>query len=106
MSAKTWRAHPEATAELVHATDTYEAQREGLGEDFLASYRARYSALIHTPKVGTAERVKGREVRRGLLDGFPYAIVFVELDDEYLVVAVAYGGRKPGYWKKRLRALR
>jgi len=33
---------------------------------------------------------------------FPFAIVFVELDDHYLVVAVAHLKRKPGYWLTRL----
>jgi hypothetical protein len=33
---------------------------------------------------------------------FPYAIVFIELDDEIRVLAIAHGKRQPGYWRARL----
>jgi len=44
------------------------------------------------------------DVYRRLVDGFPFAIVYVELDAQILVLAVAHGKRRPGYWRERLRA--
>ena len=32
----------------------------------------------------------------------PFAIVYVELDTEVLVLAVAHGRRRPGYWRERV----
>ncbi|MFO0453014.1 MAG: hypothetical protein ACK52I_30875 [Pseudomonadota bacterium] len=38
-----------------------------------------------------------------LNDGFPYSVVYVERDGALLVVAVAHGARRPGYWRQRTR---
>src|SRR5262245_2227914 len=32
---------------------------------------------------------------------FPYLVVYRELTTRFLVVAVAHGKRRPGYWKRR-----
>lgn len=41
-------------------------------------------------------------VRRALVPGFPYALVFVVTDDAIDVLAVAHQHRMPGYWLYRL----
>ena len=33
---------------------------------------------------------------------FPYAVVYLELVDEIVVVAIAHSHRKPGYWRGRI----
>jgi plasmid stabilization system protein ParE len=40
--------------------------------------------------------------RRSLVNKFPYLVIFYEMPDCLLVVAVAHGRRKPGYWRRRL----
>lgn len=40
-------------------------------------------------------------VRRQLLKKFPYAVVYLELDAEIVIVAIAHGHEKPGYWRDR-----
>ena len=42
-------------------------------------------------------------VRRALVPGFPYALVFVVGEDAIEVLAVAHQHRMPGYWLYRLR---
>ncbi|MCP4594404.1 MAG: hypothetical protein GY842_27045 [bacterium] len=42
------------------------------------------------------------KVRRASLSRFPYALVFIELDEEIRVLAVAHDKRRPGYWLDRL----
>jgi hypothetical protein len=43
-------------------------------------------------------------VRRALVEGFPYALVFVVLGDSVQVLAMAHLHRIPGYWLQRLRS--
>jgi toxin ParE1/3/4 len=40
--------------------------------------------------------------RRYVLHQFPFSIIFRALPAHVLVLAVAHGHRRPGYWKKRL----
>lgn len=37
-----------------------------------------------------------------LTNRFPFTIIYVEREQEFLVIAVAHTSRKPGYWKNRL----
>ena len=43
-------------------------------------------------------------VQRRVLTGFPYSIVYVELDAEILILAVAHARRRPIYWRGRVLA--
>ncbi len=43
-----------------------------------------------------------RGVRRKLLRRFPYLVVFVELDTQVRVLAVAHAKRSPGCWLERI----
>ncbi len=38
-----------------------------------------------------------------LTNRFPFAIIYIERDQEFFVIAVAHTSRKPDYWKDRLR---
>jgi hypothetical protein len=37
-----------------------------------------------------------------LVEGFPYSIVFMVHETETVVLAIAHGKRRPGYWLRRL----
>ncbi|HRI08595.1 MAG TPA: type II toxin-antitoxin system RelE/ParE family toxin [Nannocystaceae bacterium] len=90
---------PEAEAELVEAWAWYEAQRAGLGEEFVACFEAVISIAARAPNAFPASV---GEVRRALVRRFPYG-VFYTLDGESLVVlAVAHARRRPGYWQGRI----
>jgi toxin ParE1/3/4 len=54
--------------------------------------------LTSTPGVAGARGVKRQLPRR-----FPYAVVVRERDAEIFVIAIAHHGRRPGYWRDRLR---
>ncbi len=41
-------------------------------------------------------------VRRALVKGFPYQLVFVQREDENVIIAVVHGKRRPLYWAKRV----
>jgi toxin ParE1/3/4 len=51
------------------------------------------------PPPGVAPEVGARRV---LVRGFPFGLVYVELEEEIRVIAVAHSRRRPGYWRDRV----
>lgn len=101
---KTIRVDAEAEAEIAHAIDRYEAEREGLGAEFWDELRTAMRTLEAPgpecgPVIGLPRELG---VRRKLLVRFPYAIVFVEGDTFVRVISVMHGHRRPAYWNRRL----
>ena len=101
---KSIRVDAEAEEEIGHALDHYEAEREGLGAEFLAELSAAMNTLSAPgaecgPVIGLPRELG---VRRKLLARFPYAIVFVEGDTFVRVISVMHGHRRPAYWTRRL----
>jgi hypothetical protein len=45
---------------------------------------------------------RGIELRRVVVRGFPYQLVYGALNGELIVFAVAHLHRRPGYWRARL----
>jgi plasmid stabilization system protein ParE len=90
--------HPEAQAELIAAARYYEAQAENLGLDFISAAEATYRRLVSFPESG---RPFGSRLRRVLVPGFPYGLIYRPEPDRMLVVAVAHLRRRPGYWRSR-----
>jgi toxin ParE1/3/4 len=100
------RFHPAASEEAEAAADWYFAERPGLGFDFETELSAVISLLRQrnipsTPYPGMPPR---QHLRRLLFKRFPYDIVFVERDENIVIVAIAHHARRPGYWKHRLRS--
>ena len=97
------RYDPEARAEYLDAVRWY-AQRSVAAASRFDEHVSRAEAAIREAP-GQWPRVSGvpheLDVRRRLVDGFPFAMVYIELNEEILVLAVAHGKRRPGYWRKR-----
>ncbi len=99
--------HAGATAELEleEAEDWYEEQRPGLGDDLAAEVDRALEIPRETPE--TWPRWPGSPpvpcLRRFLLTRFPYALAYVAERDRVVVLAVAHGKRRPGYWFHRLK---
>ena len=98
------RRHRAVEPEPRAAARRYEAAVPGLGSDFLDEVEAAIDAIVDRPRAWT--RIAGiaeeLEVRRFVLDRFPYYIAF--LDDErgeVFVLAVAHGKRRPLFWARR-----
>jgi plasmid stabilization system protein ParE len=102
---KPLRLDEEAEKELAFADSWYEARRPGLGGDFVAAVRTASQRIARRPKQYRLVPGVSRSlsVRRCLLRRFPYALVFVELEHEIRVLAVAHLHRRPGYWRGRLK---
>lgn len=100
----TLRLLSEAEDEARDAAQWYEDRQAGLGDRFLAALAKGMDKIERGPRRHrqVAQAPEGREVRRVLLDRFPYAVVFEVRAEELLVVAVAHTKRRPGYWRDRI----
>jgi plasmid stabilization system protein ParE len=94
----------EAESELLAAADWYEAQRAGLGRRFGAAVERALLSVAERPDAHPrAEQSSRAAVRRLLVAEFPYAIVFMRIEDRVRILAVAHLHREPGYWSHRAR---
>jgi plasmid stabilization system protein ParE len=95
---------PEAEAELREAAAWYKERSPDVARRFVREVRAFARTIARMPLRFPVllEPATSTPVRRALVSGFPYALVFVVLTDVVLVLAVAHQHRKPGYWLDRL----
>lgn len=95
-----------ADAELAEATAWYLAQalepEHGfeLAERFVAAVERGMSVIAERPELH-AEIEPG--VRRVVLRGFPYSLIYAIEPERILVLAVMHHKRSPGYWRSRSR---
>lgn len=96
--------HPEADAELQAAIGWYTQRSVSLGlrltlavDDAFARVEALPESHVEVPATGAPV-----PVRRALVHDFPYAVMFMQLDRDIHVVAIAHAKRDPGYWLGRL----
>jgi plasmid stabilization system protein ParE len=89
---------PAAAADIDDAFLWYEAQRPGLGREFLAAADALISTLAQHPLRYPIVR---RNTRRALMRRFPYAMYFRVYDEVIVVVACMHGRRNPRRWQLR-----
>lgn len=89
---------PEAEEEVLRAYAWYEAQRTGLGEEFLSCVDAVFSQICRAPEMFP---VVHEEVRRVLTRKFPYGVFYMVQDRRVVVLAVYHGSRDPSVWKQR-----
>ena len=94
-----------AAAEVVHEAEYY--FREGgtsVARGFLDDFKRTATRIVEAPQ-SFPEWPRKPGVRRALLARYPFAIGFVVgangVDDPPLVVVVAHGKRRPGYWFAR-----
>lgn len=90
--------HPEALDEYTQAVQYYMQLQTETAQAFInvvedVIFRIRESPM-HWP-------ILDGDVRRGLTQKFPYAILYSLEQDYILILAVMHCRRKPGYWKQR-----
>jgi hypothetical protein len=98
------RLHPGASADLTAAGDWYELQVPGLGLDLVEEFDRALEAIAERPATWPLWPGVSAEfgVRRFLLARFPFAVAFVVVADEVVILALAHLRRRPGYWLGRL----
>jgi len=89
---------PAAAADIEDAFEWYEAQRSGLGEEFLEMLTSSLNRIAENPQI---YQVIYRETRRALLKRFPYSVFFKEFPQVIIVVACMHSHRNPKRWQSR-----
>ncbi len=91
--------HDEADAEFQEAIDYYRGESQDLAVKF---YRQVLSALARIEAHPKAwPRVRG-QVRKCLVEDFPYKLLYTIEPDRIFVVAMMHAKRRPNYWAERL----
>jgi toxin ParE1/3/4 len=91
--------HTEAIKEFDSGIAYYEDQKIGLGLDLLSEVEEVLGKIQKNPNLGAQHTIA--EVRRYVIQRFPYLIFYVELEEFIWVIAIAHGKRRPNYWKNR-----
>lgn len=91
--------HPEAEAEFIFAVEYYEKCEKGLGYDFALEVQASVKRILSHPK---AWQVIDTNIRRCLVNRFPFGILYAHEKNEIYIVALMHLHRDPDYWKHRI----
>lgn len=83
---------------LVEAYAWYSSESRALGDSFLAETDQLVVRIGRAPRLFPAVY---RDVRRGRLRRFPYAMFYRVLDDQVWVLAVVHARRDPRVWPVR-----
>ena len=86
------RLSTEASVELVETVAFYEERKTGLGAAFANEFEKCAQLIQQFPRLG---RPIGKRLRRVLTNRFPYAVIYLERDEEFFVVALAHTSRRP-----------
>jgi toxin ParE1/3/4 len=90
--------HEVADIELNEAARYYESKVDGLGFAFLDEVERVVNLIRYNPE--SAPRIY-KVVRRKILRGFPYSVMYSIVDDSIRILAIANQKRRPFYWRDR-----
>jgi plasmid stabilization system protein ParE len=99
---KAYRYLLEADQELQEQVGYFADISRKVAIKFVDEVEAAVNAIRQYPQIGPRLT---RAVRKRVLTGFKYSILYVDTPNEIVIVAVAPHRRRPGYWRKRLRQL-
>jgi toxin ParE1/3/4 len=99
MGTKRLELHPEALAEADSALLWYRERSARAARAFIAEIERALNRVAEVPQRWPLTKAGWR--RYPLLK-FPYSVVYQEMRDFILIVAVAHGRRRPGYWRGRM----
>jgi plasmid stabilization system protein ParE len=98
-AGKPYRFHPEAWQEFEAADDWYAERSPDASISFLSAITDAVENIRSAPRRWPAYLYG---TRRFVIQRFPFSVVYLDDPDRALIVAVAHGKRKPGYWKRRV----
>ena len=88
----------EVREELDEAYNWYESQQIGLGDDFLDCVDETLNRICQMPE---SYAVVYRDVRRAVVQRFPYAVYYRVISSRVIVTAIFHGRRDPKLWQAR-----
>lgn len=89
--------------DLAAAFAHYQAQTEGVGDEFLAAVDSVFDAIERYPEIFPA--IHG-EVRRAIVSRFPYAVFYRVEPKRVVVLRVLHTARDPKLWPQSRRTAR
>jgi plasmid stabilization system protein ParE len=89
---------PGVRDEIDEAYTWYEAQRPGLGEEFLVEVQRTLDRIEQNPDL---HAMIYRTVRRGRLKRFAYSAYYRIESDRIVIIAVDHNKRDPRRWQSR-----
>jgi len=92
------RFRREAEADVLDAFAWYRERGLELGEEFL---RALDSCVTTIQRLPESHPIVYRDIRRALLNRFPYGVFYVCEGDVITVLACFHAKRDPALWKER-----
>ena len=90
--------HPDADAEFFESIEYYEQCEIGLGQDFSIEVYSAVQIILNHP---IAWPIIEDDVRRCLINRFPFGILYSIEENEIFILAVMNQHRNPDYWKYR-----
>ena len=94
--------HPEALDEYEDAARYYASCQDGLELRFIEHVERAFRQVSEAPM---RWRRFEQDVRRYLVDVFPYAVLYSIESGYVLIVAVIHLSQEPGYWRHRTEPL-
>ena len=91
--------HPEAEEEYLTALAWYRDRSPTAGTNFESAISQAIERIGEAPERWP---IYFETYRKYTLHQFPFGIVYRVLDSKILVLAVAHGHRRPGYWRTRV----
>lgn len=88
-----------ASRELRDAVIYYNAQSQNLGEEFRDEVWETIQRIKNFPE---AWHPLSPSIRRCQTNRFPYGVIYSNLPNEILVIAIAHLHRSPEYWRLRM----
>ena len=90
---------PAALVDVETAFEWYEAERQGLGAEFVQAVQAGLDRILEFP---VACPVAHRDARRCLIERFPYCLYYREVGEGVVVVALLHAARDPETPRRRI----
>ncbi len=91
--------HKDAKFEFKESTTYYRGISASLGLDFITEVQHTLNRIKTYPDAWT---ILGDNIRRALVNRFPYGILYKANSKQVYIIAVMNLHRKPNYWADRL----
>lgn len=88
----------DAQAEFDESFDWYDARSAAKAAQFAEAVRAVFTRIGARPR---AHGVVYKDVRRAVVQGFPYCVYYAEEPHRVLVISVFHTSRDPAIWQGR-----
>jgi toxin ParE1/3/4 len=90
---------PEAQADFDEGVRWYAKEKKGRGRKFAEAVKQVLKRLRKMPKAHT---VVMKDVRRALVPGFPYIVLYRVTDDEVVIISIFHTSQDPYKWQSRV----